>query len=97
MSNDKNKNLWWQLGLKIFVESTGWIAIPIIGALFLGRWLDVKYATQPLFFLSLTFLALIISSIGIARIGVKYIRLLEGGKDNSKNNKKDYLHKKDDL
>jgi len=86
-----NKNYWWQLGLKIYAESTGWIAAPIIGALYLGRWLDSKYDTGQLFFLSITILAFVISSIGIGMTGMKYMRLIE--KDEllrkSKNNQKD--------
>ncbi len=72
-----NKNFWLQTGLKMFAESTGWIAIPIIGALYLGRWLDTKQGTEPLYFLSITAGAFIISCIGIGMTGVKYIRQIE--------------------
>lgn len=86
-----NKNYWWQLGLKIFAESAGWIAAPIIGALYLGSWLDSRYNTGQLFFLGITILAFVISSIGIGMTGVKYMKLIE--KDEllrkSKDNQKD--------
>ena len=61
----------------MFAESTGWIAFPVIGALFLGRWLDEKQGTEPLYFLSITILAFIISSIGIGMTGVKYMKRIE--------------------
>lgn len=75
--SSENKNYWLQLGLKIFAESTGWIVIPVIGALFLGRWLDDKYGTEPLYFLGITLMAFIISSIGMGITGIKYIKLIE--------------------
>ena len=89
MPADKNKNFWLQIGLKMFVESTGWIAMPVVGALFLGRWLDNKYNSQPIFFLGLTILAFIISSVGIGITGVKYIKLLEKEEKEAKDSKKE--------
>lgn len=61
----------------MFVETSGWIAIPVIGALYLGRWLDAKQGTEPLYFLSITAGAFIISCIGIGITGVKYIKQIE--------------------
>lgn len=79
---DKPKDLWLSRGLMMFAESTGWIAFPVIGALFLGRWLDQKQGTEPLYFLSITALAFIISSVGIGITGVKYMKQIE--KDDKK-------------
>lgn len=78
--NDKQikpKDLWYRRGLMMFAESTGWIAFPVVGALFLGRWLDEKQGTDPLYFLSITGLAFIISSVGITMTGVKYMKQVE--------------------
>jgi F0F1-type ATP synthase assembly protein I len=61
----------------MFAESSAWIAGPVIIALFLGRWLDEKQHSAPLFFLSLTALAFLVSSVGIGLAGVKYIKLIE--------------------
>lgn len=72
-----DRNNWLQVGLRMFAESTGWIAIPVVGALFLGRWLDNKYDTYPLFFLGVTMMAFVISSIGLGVTGVKYIKMME--------------------
>lgn len=76
-NKNKNKNEWLRQGMMMFAESTGWIAFPVIGALFLGRWLDQKQGTEPLYFLSITVLAFIISSIGIGMTGVKYMKRIE--------------------
>ncbi len=66
-----------RLALTIFAETTGWIAFPVIGALFLGRWLDEKQGTAPLYFLSITALAFVVSSVGIGITGVKYMKKIE--------------------
>jgi len=76
-STKNDKNYWMSFCLKIFAESTGWIAFPVIGALFLGRWLDVRYNSEPLFFLGLTIFAFVISSVGIGITGVKYMKIIE--------------------
>ena len=68
---------WWQPGLVVFAEVTGWIAVPIIGALFLGRYLDERNDSEPWFLIGLTAVAVIISSIGIVSIAGKYIRQIE--------------------
>ena len=87
--DNKNKanNEWLRQGMMMFAESTGWIAFPVIGALFLGRWLDEKQGTEPLYFLSITALAFIISSVGIGMTGVKYMKKIE---------REDALKKKDE-
>jgi hypothetical protein len=70
-------NEWLRRGLLMFAESSGWIAFPVIGALFLGRWLDEKQDTAPLYFLSLTALAFIISCVGIGMVGVRYMKQID--------------------
>lgn len=71
------KKSWWQPAIVVFAEVTGWIAAPIIIALFLGRYLDEKFHRQPWFFLGCTALAIIISSIGIVLVAGKYLRQIE--------------------
>jgi len=61
----------------VFAEVTGWIAAPIIIALFLGRYLDERYDSEPWFFLGLTGVAFVISSVGIILVASKYIRKIE--------------------
>lgn len=73
-NNDKK---WWQPGLVIFTQVTGWIAGPIIIALFLGKYLDNKFQTKPWFFLGFTALAFFITSFGIVRITKNYIKKIE--------------------
>lgn len=86
-NKNSDKNDYMRLALTIFAETTGWIAFPVIGALFLGRWLDEKQGTEPLYYLSITAAAFIISSVGIGITGVKYMKQIE---------KKEALKKKND-
>lgn len=83
-SKNNDKNEFMRLALTIFAETTGWIAFPVIGALFLGRWLDEKQGTDPLYYLSMTAAAFIISSVGIGITGVKYMKRIEAEENKSK-------------
>lgn len=61
----------------IFAQVTGWIAAPIIIALFLGKYLDQKYQTEPWIFLGLTALSFIVSCVGIVKITLNYTKKVE--------------------
>jgi F0F1-type ATP synthase assembly protein I len=56
---------WWQPGLILFLKLSSWIAGPIVISLFLGRYLDKQFGTEPWIFLSLTALAFIVSTVAI--------------------------------
>lgn len=93
-NDNKNKanNEWLRQGMMMFAESTGWVAFPVIGALFLGQWLDEKQNTGQLYFLSITALAFILSSVGIGMTGVKYMKIIE----KAEKQKKDDNESRDD-
>lgn len=82
----KDKNYWLQIGLKMFAESTGWIAFPVIAALYLGRYLDQKHNSGNLYFFSLTAVAFVVSCFGLARIGMKYMSMLDQNQEQEKEN-----------
>ena len=73
--------------MEIGSQITGWVVGPIILSLFLGRWLDNKYQTEPWLFLGCMLTAFIITSIGIARVSIKYIKNLEKEAESKKLNK----------
>jgi hypothetical protein len=58
---------WWQPSLVLFGRLSGWIGGPIIFAIFLGKWLDKKYATEPKLFLLCVGVAFFVSTFGIVR------------------------------
>lgn len=51
----------------LFGRLSGWIAGPVILAVFLGKWLDKKYNSEPWLFLLSVGVAFMISSFGIVR------------------------------
>ena len=59
--------LWWQPSLVLFGRLSGWIAGPVILALFVGKWLDKKYSTEPKLFLLCVGVAFIVSTFGIVK------------------------------
>lgn len=67
MKKDKQENPWWQPGMLLFGRLSGWIAGPIVAALFIGKWLDKRYDSEPWIFLASVAIAFIISSVGIVR------------------------------
>lgn len=78
---------WWGPGLTVFAEVTGWIVGPIIVALYVGRFFDNKYDTDPWFFLGFTAGAFFISAYGIIKIATRFIKDAEQEIKNKKNNK----------
>ena len=77
----QNQKVWWQPAVIMFARMSAWIAIPVILALFIGRRLDEKYNTDPIFFLAIVGFAFLISIFGLVKI-VKE----EYGKIENKNN-----------
>lgn len=79
MPNDKNHNQipWWQPGLLLFIRLSGWIGGPILIAIFVGKYLDKKYNTQPWLFLLSVGLAFAISTFGIIRDSLQELKRIE--------------------
>lgn len=73
----KAEKLWWQPAFVLFFELSGWIAGPIILAIFLGKWLDNKYGTEPWLYLSSVGMAFVISIVGIVRGAMKAMKQME--------------------
>lgn len=58
---------WWKPGMQIFSEISTWIAVPIVLALILGKYLDTRYDTKPTILLISVGLAFLISAYGIVK------------------------------
>ncbi len=72
-----NKIPWWQPGLILFSRLSSWIAVPVVLAVYLGKWLDQKYGTDPWLFLLLVGVAFGISSYGIIRDSLREMKRIE--------------------
>lgn len=68
---------WWQPGLILFFKLSGWIAGPIIISLFLGKYLDRVFGTEPWIFLSLTAIAFTVSTFAIILYYTKELKRIE--------------------
>ncbi|MEI8344362.1 MAG: AtpZ/AtpI family protein [Candidatus Moraniibacteriota bacterium] len=79
---NKSKVAWWQPGMELFLKLSGWIGGPIIVAIFVGKWLDRKYHSEPWLFLLSTTIAFLFSMGALIVIGAKEFRKIE--KENKK-------------
>jgi F0F1-type ATP synthase assembly protein I len=86
---EKNEQIipWWQPGMQLFLRLSGWIGGPIIVAVFLGKFLDKKYNTEPWLFLATVGIAFVISMVSLIIIGFKEFKKIENDAIKSKSNK----------
>lgn len=74
---EKNNFDYNKTNLQIFGIISSWIIGPIVGALFLGRWLDEKNQTEYFFTLTSVAIAFIITCVGIVREALRSIKNLK--------------------
>lgn len=79
MENGKEKKEapWWQPGLILFMRLSGWIAGPVIIAVFIGKWLDRKYNSEPWLFLVSVGVAFFFSMFGIVHDSIQEMKKIE--------------------
>jgi F0F1-type ATP synthase assembly protein I len=81
---------WWQPAVTMFLRLSVWIVGPVIIALFLGKWLDKKYNSEPWMFLLCTGVAFLISMIGLIKnVLAEYRKIEAAGKADGKKDKND--------
>lgn len=68
---------WWQPGLILFTRLSGWIAGPVIIAVFIGKWLDRKYDSEPWLFVLTVGIAFLFSIFGIIRDSLREMKRIE--------------------
>ena len=64
----------------VFARIWGWVAVPVVLALFVGSWLDEKFGTKPWLFLATMALAFLVTVLGIMKEVNRYIRMNTDGK-----------------
>jgi uncharacterized membrane protein YcjF (UPF0283 family) len=86
MQKDKKNSskAWWQPALIIFAKFSGWIALPLIASLYLGKWLDKKYNTEPWLFLTSVAVAFLISMAGLSITVIRDFKRIEKEARNQK-------------
>jgi len=68
---------WWQPGIVLFAKLSGWIIGPILVAIFIGKYLDDKYNTDPWLFLLSVGVAFGLSTFGIIRDALIELKRIE--------------------
>ncbi len=58
----------------MFSQVSGWIVVPLLLALIVGKKFDTHFGTAPWLFLGATALGFAVSSFGIVRTAFAYIR-----------------------
>lgn len=64
-SEPKKEKYTWLPTATLFFKYSSWIVFPLILALYLGKWLDNKYKTEPWLFLAAVGIAFLISMGGL--------------------------------
>lgn len=67
----------WQPGMQLFLKLSGWIGVPVLIAVVVGRYLDAQYHTDPWLFLSGVGIAFIISTFALIHYGLKEMKRIE--------------------
>lgn len=68
---------WWQPGLTLFFRLSGWISVPVLIGVFIGKKLDAKYNTEPWLFLLSVGIAFVLSIFGIIHDSLAEIKRIE--------------------
>ena len=76
-NNNSTKGPWWKEGVKLMSDVSTWIVVPIVGALVLGKFLDKRFETEPVIFLSLAGFGFFITGYGIFKIAKEYMKKLD--------------------
>ena len=86
----KDGQVWWQPAVMMFFRFSSWIFAPVLIAVFVGKWLDKKYDTEPIIFLATVGFAFLISIFGLVKSVKEEYRKIEDEvkkEDNSGDNK----------
>ncbi|MBI5370200.1 AtpZ/AtpI family protein [Candidatus Uhrbacteria bacterium] len=75
---------YYRLAMKIFVDFTGTIAIPVVVAALAGKWLDERYGTSPWSLIGLFALALIFTGMTVVKKAYRYRKEFESISHNAK-------------
>lgn len=82
----KSNPILTDMGLSLFFKLNVWIIAPVLGSIFLGKWLDQKMQTESKFTVILIGIAFVFSMVGLIVESRKAVREIDGlGKNNDNN------------
>ena len=85
------KNEYLAIALRVLANITAWIAGPVIIGVFLGKWLDNHFHTEPLLLLVTIGFCFIISMYGLVQNALKEFKKIETEAEKEKENQKNSL------
>ncbi|MDO8483270.1 MAG: AtpZ/AtpI family protein, partial [bacterium] len=71
--SDTESSPWWKPALTVFSQVSGWIVVPLVLALIVGKNLDARFDTEPWLFIGATCVGFAISTFGIVRTTFAYM------------------------
>ena len=72
------------LTMKVFIKISAWIIGPLIFSLYLGKYFDNKYNTEPKFLIIAFIFSFLVTVIAIIKITKEYIKSLKETNDTRK-------------
>lgn len=82
------KNEYLAIALRVLANITAWIAGPVIIGIFLGKWLDNHFHTEPLLLLVTIGFCFIVSMYGLVQNALKEFKKIEKDAEKEKEDKK---------
>lgn len=67
----------WQPGMRLFLRLSGWIGVPVLIAVVVGKYLDAQYHTDPWLFLLSVGIAFVVSTFAIIHYGLKEMKRID--------------------
>ncbi|MFH1427069.1 MAG: AtpZ/AtpI family protein [Patescibacteria group bacterium] len=77
LAGQTKEKVWWQPAIVMFARLSGLIVIPVILGVFIGKWLDKKFNSEPWLFLACVGFAFIISMFGLVKKLLKNMQKLK--------------------
>lgn len=74
----------WAIAARTIGVASAWIAGPVLVGLFLGKWLDRKFATSPLMLIICLGTCFLISMFGIVNNALKEFKKIEADAEREK-------------
>ncbi|MFA6537347.1 MAG: hypothetical protein WCT18_03015 [Patescibacteria group bacterium] len=76
-NSKKKKEIWWQPAVELLAQVSAWIIGPILGALFLGGFIEKRMHNEPWPTVILVAIAFVITNIGLIKQTLKASKKIE--------------------
>lgn len=63
--------------MRLFLRLSGWIGVPVLIAVVVGKYLDAQYHTDPWLFLLSVGIAFVVSTFAIIHYGLKEMKRID--------------------